>query len=307
MSEGGVGEVRLDERVVIVTGAGGGLGRCHALLMAERGAHVVVNDLGGTSAGSGESDEPADRIVAEIRVAGGEAVANYDSVSVPEGGEAIVQTALDAYGTVDVVVNNAGFLRDKSFAKLEPADLEAILDVHLKGAFFVSQPAFRVMKEKGFGRFIHTTSAAGLFGNFGQANYAAGKMGLVGLSNVIAVEGAKSGVSSNVIAPLAKTRLTEELMGPMADKVLPEQVSALVAFLASEQCDLTHEVFSVGGGRIARVFVGLGEGWLGGAGHVPTPEEVVENLDAIRSTDDFIIPGQATDEMKQLASIFNSE
>ncbi len=297
-------DVTLDGKVAIVTGAGGGLGRCHALLMAARGARVVVNDLGGSSAGEGASDTPAERVVNEIRAAGGEAVANYDSVSTPEGGEAIVQTALDAYGTVDIVVNNAGFLRDKSFAKLEPGDLGAIIDVHLKGAFFVSQPAFRVMKEKGYGRFVHTTSAAGLFGNFGQANYAAAKMGLVGLSSVIAIEGAKSDIKSNVIAPLAKTRLTEDLMGPMAEAIQPEQVSGLVTYLCSERCDLTHEVFSVGGGRVARVFVGLNKGWVGGKGYVPTPEDVVTHLEEIRSTDDFIVPGAATDELMQLSEIF---
>lgn len=297
-------EVTLDGRVAIVTGAGGGLGRCHALLMAGRGARVVVNDLGGSSAGEGASDTPADMVVDEIREAGGEAVANYDSVSTPEGGAAVVQTAIDAYGTVDIVVNNAGFVRDKSFAKLEPEDLGAILDVHLKGAFYVSQPAFRVMKEKGYGRFVHTTSAAGLFGNFGQANYAAAKMGLVGLSSVIAIEGAKANIRSNVIAPLAKTRLTEELMGPMADAIQPEQVSGLVTFLSSEQCELTHEVFSVGGGRIARVFVGLNKGWVGGKGYVPTPDDVVAHLDEIRSAEDFMIPGSATDELMQLGEIF---
>jgi NAD(P)-dependent dehydrogenase (short-subunit alcohol dehydrogenase family) len=298
-----VSDVVFDGKVAIVTGAGGGLGRCHALLLAERGARVVVNDLGGTAAGTGSSDTAADLVVKEIMDAGGEAVANHDSVATPEGGAAIVQTAVDAYGTVDIVVNNAGFLRDKSFAKLEPDDLTAIIDVHLKGAFFVSQPAFKIMKEKGYGRFVHTTSGAGLFGNFGQANYAAGKMGLVGLSNVIAVEGAKAGILSNVIAPIAKTRLTEDLMGPMADGLLPEQVSGLVAFLCSEQCSLTHEIFSVGAGRIARVFIGVGDGWIAGKGQVPTPEDVVANLDQIRATDPHMIPGAATEEMMALAAL----
>jgi NAD(P)-dependent dehydrogenase (short-subunit alcohol dehydrogenase family) len=296
--------VGFDGKVAIVTGAGGGLGRCHALLMASRGARVVVNDLGGAADGQGASDSPADKVVKEILDAGGEAVANFDSVATPEGGEAIVQTAVDAYGTVDIVVNNAGFLRDRSFAKLEPENLEAIIDVHLKGAFFVSQPAFRIMKEKGYGRFVHTTSGAGLFGNFGQANYAAGKMGLVGLSNVIAIEGAKANILSNVIAPLAKTRLTEELMGPMADMVQPEQVSGLVTYLCSEQCDFTHEVFSVGGGRIARVFVGLGPGWFKGKDEVPTPEDVASNIDQIRATDPYTVPGAATDEMMALMPLF---
>ena len=297
-------DVTFDGRVAIVTGAGGGLGRAHALLLAERGARVVVNDLGGSAAGEGSSDSAANRVVAEIEAAGGTAVSNHDSVATPDGGAAIVQAALDAFGAVDIVVNNAGFLRDQSFAKMTTENIDAIIDVHLKGAFYVSRPAYAVMKERGFGRFVHTTSAAGLFGNFGQANYAGAKMGLVGLSNVIAIEGAKSNVCSNVIAPLAKSRLTEDLMGPMADVLQPEQVSGLVAYLCSPQSTVSHEVFSVGGGRIARVFVGLGPGWEAGKGEVPSPEDVAANLDAIRSTDGFTIPGQATDEMMALAHLF---
>jgi NAD(P)-dependent dehydrogenase (short-subunit alcohol dehydrogenase family) len=296
--------VSLDNRVVVITGAGGGLGRCHALLMAERGARIVVNDLGGTADGQGSDESAANKVVAEIEEKGGVAVANHDSVATPEGGEAIVQTALDEFGQVDVVVNNAGILRDQSFAKMTPEAIDGVIDVHLKGSFHVSRPAFAAMKEQGYGRFIHTTSAAGLFGNFGQANYGAAKMGLVGLSNVIAVEGKKYNINSNVIAPLAKTRMTEELMGPMAESVQPEQVSAMVAYLGSEQCELTHEVYSVGGGRIARVFVGLGPGWFGGKGHVPTPEDVVENLEAIRATEPTVIPAEATEEMMAAREVF---
>ena len=296
--------VSLDNRVVVITGAGGGLGRCHALLMAERGARIVVNDLGGTADGRGSDESAANKVVAEIEEKGGVAVANHDSVATPEGGEAIVQTALDEFGQVDVVVNNAGILRDQSFAKMTPEAIDGVIDVHLKGSFHVSRPAFAAMKEQGYGRFIQTTSAAGLFGNFGQANYGAAKMGLVGLSNVIAVEGRKYNINSNVIAPLAKTRMTEELMGPMADSVQPEQVSAMVAYLGSEQCELTHEVYSVGGGRIARVFVGLGPGWFGGKGYVPTPEDVVENLEAIRATEPTVIPAEATEEMMAAREVF---
>ena len=296
--------VSLDNRVVVITGAGGGLGRCHALLMAERGARIVVNDLGGTADGQGSDESAANKVVAEIEDKGGVAVANHDSVATPEGGEAILQTALDEFGQVDVVVNNAGILRDQSFAKMTPEAIDGVIDVHLKGSFHVSRPAFAAMKEQGYGRFIHTTSAAGLFGNFGQANYGAAKMGLVGLSNVIAVEGKKYNINSNVIAPLAKTRMTEELMGPMADSVQPEQVSAMVAYLGSEQCELTHEVYSVGGGRIARVFVGLGPGWFGGKGYVPTPEDVVENLEAIRATEPTVIPAEATEEMMAAREVF---
>jgi len=300
-------DVTFDGKVAIVTGAGGGLGRSHALLFAERGARVVVNDLGGSTDGTGASDSPADLVVKEILDAGGEAVANHDSVATPEGGQAIVDTAVEAFGTVDIVVNNAGFLRDQSFAKMTADNINAIVDVHLKGAFFVSRPAFAVMKEKGYGRFIHTTSGAGLFGNFGQANYAGAKMGLVGLSSVIAIEGQRSNINSNVIAPLARTRLTEELMGPLAEFVAPEQVSGLVAYLASEGCDLSHEVYSVGGGRIARVFVGLCNGWLAGKGVAPTPEDVIDHLDQIRDTDGFAIPFMATEEMISLGPLLRGE
>ena len=292
-------------KVAIITGAGGGLGRSHALTLAERGARVVVNDLGGNADGSGAGSSMADQVVKEIIAAGGEAVANYDSVATPEGGEAIVQSALDAFGSVDIVINNAGILRDKSFAKIEPADFDILIDVHLRGAFHVSQPAFKVMKANGFGRFVHTTSAAGLFGNFGQGNYAAAKTGLVGLSNVIAIEGAKANITSNVIAPIAKSRLTEDLLGPIADALQPELVTPLVAYLVSPDCQLTHEIFSVGGGRIARVFLGLTPGWFAGKGNQYTPEDVQANIEQIRDTADFVIPGSVMEETMALMQVLN--
>lgn len=302
-----MGDVRFDGRVAIITGAGGGLGREHALLLASRGAAVVVNDLGGSADGTGSSQSMADVVVKEIAEAGGQAVANYDSVTTPEGGEAIVRAALTEFGQVDIVINNAGILRDKSFAKLPPEDLEAVLAVHLKGAFYVSQPAFRAMKERGgYGRFVFTASAAGIFGNFGQANYGAAKMGLVGLSNVLAQEGAKYNITSNVIAPIAQTRLLGDLLGPLASKLHPSQVSGLVAYLCSEDSTLTHEIFSVGGGRIARVFVGLTPGWFGGSGAVPTPEDVRDNLDEIRDTTGYIIPGNAADELTAALPLLTS-
>jgi len=287
--------ITLENRVAIVTGAGGGLGRSHAIAFARRGARVVVNDLGGNADGTGGGSSMADLVVKEITEAGGEAVANYDSVATPEGGAAIVQSALDAFGTVDIVVNNAGILRDKSFLNIPPADFDILLDVHLRGAFHVSQPAFRVMKEKGFGRFVHTTSASGLFGNFGQANYAAAKTGLIGLSNVLAIEGAKYNIRSNVIAPIAKSRLTEGL-GAVGDALRPELVTPIVEYLVSEESTISHEIFSVGGGRIARVFVGLGPGWLGGNEVDITAEQVEDNLDAIRATDPYTTPLNVMEE-----------
>ena len=243
----------------------------------------------------------ADEVVKEIIEAGGRAVANYDSVSTPEGGEAIVKTALDNFGKVDIVINNAGILRDKTFAKLSPEELEIVLDVHLKGAFFVSQPAFRNMKENSYGRFIFTASSAGVFGNFGQTNYGAAKMGLMGLSNVLAVEGAKYNIKSNVIAPVARTRLTQELLGPLAEALNPECVTPLVTFLASESCDLTHEAFSVGGGRFARIFVGLAPGWVAGKGAKVSAEEVLAHLDEIRNEKGYIVPKSIADEMAAIA------
>jgi NAD(P)-dependent dehydrogenase (short-subunit alcohol dehydrogenase family) len=296
-------EITFDGRVAVVTGAGGGLGRTYALEMARRGAKVVVNDLGGSVDGTGGDDTAAQKVVDEIKAAGGEAVPSYDSVSSPEGGESIVKTAVDAFGKVDIVINNAGILRDKSFAKLTWEDLDAVLDVHLKGAFYVSQPAFKVMKDNGYGRFVFTSSNAGVFGNFGQANYAAAKMGLVGLSNVLAIEGAKAGIKSNVVCPVAATRMTMELLGPAADSLQAETVTPLVTFLASEACDLTHETFSAAGGRYARVFIGLANGWFGGKGHVPTAEDVLDNLATIEDRDGYIVPESIQDELGALLGV----
>ena len=299
-------DIRFDDRVAVVTGAGGGLGRTYALEFAKRGAKVVVNDLGGAMDGTGASASMADQVVKEIEEAGGTAVSNHDSVSTPEGGEAIVQTAIDNFGKIDVVINNAGILRDKTFAKLTPQELEVVIDVHLKGAFFVSQPAFRHMKDNGYGRFVFTASAAGIFGNFGQTNYGAAKMGLVGLSNVLAVEGAKYDIKSNVIAPIAKTRLTENLLGPLADSLAPDCVTPLVTFLASEACQQTHEIYSVGGGRFARIFVGACQGWMSpdGAGAVVSAEDVQSNLDQIRAEEGYIVPNSIADEMGLIAGSF---
>ena len=259
------------------------------------------NDLGGASDGTGASASMADATVQEIEAAGGTAVANHDSVATPEGGAAIIQSALDNFGQVDIVINNAGILRDKTFAKLDPQDLEAVVDVHLKGAFFVSQPAFRAMKEKGYGRFLFTASAAGIFGNFGQTNYGAAKMGLVGLSHVLAVEGAKYGITSNVIAPIANTRLTKDLLGPLAEKLQPEFVTPLSVYLVSEANERTHEIYSVGGGRYARIFVGLAQGWTSSG--IPSVEDVAANMDTIRDEKGYIVPASIGDEMKLVAQL----
>jgi len=252
-------EMRFDGRVAIITGAGGGLGRSHALELARRGGAVLVNDLGGSVDGSGGSSA-AQRVVDEITALGGEAVANYDSVATPEGGAAIVQAALDAFGQVDILVNNAGILRDKAFHKMDATMIDAVLDVHLKGALYVGQPAFRLMREKGYGRIISTTSASGLFGNFGQANYGAAKAGLAGLTRVLALEGAGHGIKVNAIAPIAATRMTEDLLGELSARVSPESVSPLVAYLAHQDCAVNGNIYSVAGGRVARIFVAETQG-----------------------------------------------
>ncbi|HEU4429791.1 MAG TPA: SDR family oxidoreductase [Myxococcota bacterium] len=297
-------QIRFDGRVAVITGAGGGLGRTYALEIARRGGRVVVNDLGGKPDGSGASHSMADQVVKEIVEAGGQAVANYDSVSTPEGGAAIVQTALDHFGRADIVINNAGILRDKTFAKLAPEELEIVLDVHLKGAFYVTQPAFKVMKDNGYGRIVFTASAAGILGNFGQTNYGAAKMGLVGLSNVLAIEGAKNNIKSNVIAPIANTRLTQDLLGPIASKLAPEFVTPLVLYLASEGCELTHEIFTVGGGRYARFFVGMNDGWVKRGGEPATVEEIADHIGEIRDTSHFTIPNGVGDELRATAQLF---
>lgn len=293
--------ISLDGQVAIVTGAGGGLGRAYALELARRGATVVVNDIGGAVDGTGASTRAADAVVDEIQAAGGEALADYGSVADPEEAAATVQAAIETFGSVDVVVSNAGILRDRSFANLTLEELNAVLDVHLRGAFHVSLPAFRHMKEKGHGRFVFASSNAGLLGNFGQANYGAAKMGLVGLSNVLAIEGAKYGIKSNVIAPVAATRMTQDLLGPFADRLDPALVAPLVAYLASEDCEVTHEVFSAGGGRFARFFVGSTPGWF--SAESVQAEDIAAHLPEILDTEGFQILHSATEELQLLGSM----
>ena len=288
-------QVSFENRTVIVTGAGNGLGKAYALELGSRGAKVVVNDLGGAVDGSGSGSTPADEVVNEIIANGGEAVANYDSVATKEGGASIVQTAIDNFGTVDAVVNNAGILRDKSFAKMEEEDLNAIIDVHLKGTFFVCQPAFIQMKEQGYGRFVNVSSPSGLFGNFGQLNYGAAKMGIVGLTNVLAIEGAKYNIKANVIAPNAATRMTEELFGEDMSKLLTvDNITPLVVYLASEQCDVTHEIFSAGGGRFARIGISTDVGYFNASAKA---EDIFANIGEIRDLSNPIYPTSLADEL----------
>ncbi len=287
-------ELTFDGKVAIVTGAGGGLGRAHSLELARRGALVVVNDLGGAVDGTGSSESAAQKVVDQIREAGGEAIPNFDTVSTPEGGEAIVRSAVEAFGRVDIVINNAGILRDKSFANLTADLVEPVLDVHLKGAFFVTRPAWVHMREQGYGRVVNTASASGIFGNFGQANYGAAKMGLVGLARVLAQEGAKHNIKVNAIAPVAKTRMTEDLLGPAADLLEPELVTPVVIYLAHEDCPVSGEIYSVGGGRVARVFIGETQGYIN---KQLSAEEVRDHFDQIRDEKDYIVPASNTEEI----------
>jgi NAD(P)-dependent dehydrogenase (short-subunit alcohol dehydrogenase family) len=273
-----------DGRVAIVTGAGGGVGRCHALELARRGASVVVNDIGGSVDGTG-SGPAAQQVVEEIEACGGTAVANMDSVATEDGGKAIVQTAIEAFGRLDVLVNNAGILRDASFAKMSVEQVDTVLAVHLRGAFTVTMPAWKIMREQGYGRIVNTTSGSGLFGNFGQANYGAAKMGVVGLTRVLAIEGARSGIRVNAIAPIARTRMTEQIMD---HSLIMEgaQVSPVVTYLGHESCKVTGQIYSVGGGRVARVFIaattGIHDADL-------SAEQVAEAIEQIDDTTEYTV------------------
>jgi NAD(P)-dependent dehydrogenase (short-subunit alcohol dehydrogenase family)/putative sterol carrier protein len=279
-------EIRFDGRVAIVTGAGAGLGRAYALALARKGAKVVVNDYGGPRDGAGEgSSTPADRVVEEIRAAGGEAVANYDNVATPEGGEKIVRSAVHAFGGVDILINNAGILRDKSFLKMDPENWKAVLAVHLNGAYHVTRPAFALMREKGYGRIVMTTSAAGLYGNFGQTNYSSAKMGLVGFMNTLKIEGAKYNVKVNTIAPMAASRLTEDVMPPeVFQQLKPEFITGIVLYLCSENCPETGEIFNAAAGFYSRAALLTGPGaLLGGGEKIPAPEEIRDRWTEIDS------------------------
>ncbi len=247
--------VRLDGRVALVTGAGGGLGRQHALTLAGLGAKVVVNDVGGTVHGGNGDAAPADRVVAEIEAAGGEAVAHHASIADPAGAQSLVELAVERFGSVDVLVNNAGILRDKTFAKITLEDFEAVLAVHLMGTVYCTHAAWPVMLEQGYGRVVVTTSGSATNGNFGQSNYAAAKLGVVGLMNVLALEGVRKGVLINAIAPGAATRMTTDLIpGEIRDYLAPGLVSPVVAYLCSESCTDTGCIIWSVAGKVARVF-----------------------------------------------------
>lgn len=293
--------VAFEGRVVIVTGAGNGIGRAHALALAEHGARVVVNDLGGSVNGVGTSGAAAET-VAMIRSFGGTATASTDSVATVEGGASLVAHAISEFGRVDAIIHNAGILRDRSFAKMSDDDVTAVLDVHLGGAFNVLRPAWPHMIERGYGRIVLTTSSSGLLGNFGQSSYGAAKAGLVGLMNVLSLEGAKHGILVNALSPTAATRMTEGLLGELADRFDPEHVAAVATYLASEQCDLNRHILTVGGGRVGRIFLGVTPGWYSGP-EPATPDDVLGAIEAITALDDFIVPEGGADEVALIQKV----
>ena len=273
--------IGFEGRVAVITGAGGGLGRAHALLLAARGAAVVVNDLGGSVNGVGGDASAAQKVVHEIEAAGGRALANRDDIATPEGAQRLVDAAVQAFDRVDILINNAGILRDKTLVKMEPADFETVVRVHLLGSAYCSRAAWPIMQQQQYGRIVMTTSAAGLYGNFGQSNYGAAKLGIVGLMNTLKHEGAKFGIRVNTIAPVALTRMTDNLpFSRMLAEALPDRVAAGVAFLASEACELTGQILSAGAGYFSTVKLIEGKGVHAPAGEV-TPEFVAQHWSQI--------------------------
>jgi NAD(P)-dependent dehydrogenase (short-subunit alcohol dehydrogenase family) len=295
--------IRFDNRVAIVTGAGNGLGRAHALLLASRGAKVVVNDPGGAVDGrpinqGGGDHAAADKVVAEIKAAGGQAVPNYDSVADAKSAANIVKTAVDSFGTVDIVVNNAGVLRDKTFHNMTVEDFEFVVKVHFLGTVYVTHAAWPILRSKAYGRVVVTSSNSGIYGNFGQANYGGAKLAVVGFMNALRLEGQKYNIFINALAPVAGTRMTESLMTPeMLEKIKPEFVSPMVAYLCSEQCQRTGEIWSAGAGYFARIEYREAPG-LRIKGRAPTVEDVMENIDRIADLSTNNVYRTSTEEVQ---------
>jgi NAD(P)-dependent dehydrogenase (short-subunit alcohol dehydrogenase family) len=297
-------------QVVIVTGAGRGLGRLYALDFAHRGAAVVVSDVGGTMAGEGADRSVADAVVAEIEAAGGTAVACHETVATREGAGAIVATALDELGGLDAVVSNAGIFHTAPFEEVTPEDWDRMLRVHLDGAFHLSQAAYPLMRSRGGGRFVYIASSAGLFGQPSSAHYAAAKAGTVGLANVVAIEGSEHGILANCVLPFGYSRMVTETVGMREDleaepgflhAIEPELVVPVVVFLASDECTFTHHVYSACAGRFARVFVGLANGWLA-PGPAPTAEDIAAHLHEVIDPEPYSIPSSIFDEVAQVCA-----
>jgi NAD(P)-dependent dehydrogenase (short-subunit alcohol dehydrogenase family) len=301
--------IDFEGQVAVVTGAGRGLGRLYAMEMARRGAAVVVNDLGGTMHGEGADASVADKVVDEITTAGGSAVSSHDSVLSPEGGQAIVATAMESFGRLDAVVSNAGIFNSIAFDELTPDDWRRMLAAHLDGGFYLGQPAFRVMKKQGYGRFVFISSTAGMFGQHLESHYAAAKAGLVGLTNIIALEGAPHGILANTVLPTGFSRMVTETVGDTAaleesgflDMISPELVTPMVVYLASRACESSHRNYSAIGGRYARVFIGLARGWMAERGSEPTADDVAARIAEISATEKFTIPETNYEEVFEIS------
>jgi NAD(P)-dependent dehydrogenase (short-subunit alcohol dehydrogenase family) len=303
--------IDFEGQVAVVTGGGRGLGRLYALEMAKRGASIVVNDLGGDSRGGGADSSVAGQVVAEIKAAGGNAVASTDSVTSAQGGKAIIDAALDNFGRVDIVINNAGIIHFTPFEDITPEDWRLHLNVHLDGSFYVSQPAFRAMKKQGYGRFVFISSTAGMLGQSGNAHYATAKTGIVGLTNVLALEGAAHGILANSILPTGLTRMAtdqthagEMTPGRQAffDAMRPELITPLVIYLASRACKTTHQNIAAFAGRYSRVFIGYAQGWLSEAGSTPQVEDIAARFDEITRTEKFSVPDGQMDELLEVCA-----
>ncbi|MGW4420648.1 SDR family NAD(P)-dependent oxidoreductase [Streptosporangium sp. NPDC004631] len=298
MKETSSGRLRFDGRVAVVTGAGAGLGRAHALALAARGARVIVNDLG---PGTGETDR-AGGVVEEVRALGGTATAHRESIATAEGCRSLVEAAVAAYGRLDIVVNNAGIIQDRTIQNLSPETLEPVLAVHLHGTAYLMAAAWPLFKAQSYGRLVNTTSASGLFGNFGQAAYAAAKAGIVGLTRVAALEGARHGIRANAVAPVARTDMTAGMLGELAASADPALVSPAVVYLSHERCSLNGEVLAVGAGRVARTFVAETRGVVRAD---LTPETVEADLQRICSEEGYATPSNLQEESRLILSLLN--
>jgi NAD(P)-dependent dehydrogenase (short-subunit alcohol dehydrogenase family) len=316
-------ELRFDGQVAVITGAGGGLGRQYALLLAARGARVVVNDIGGSVTGIGSDTAAARAVVEEICELGGQAVADTHSVTSPEGAQSIIDTALHTWGRVDILINNAGIVGDAPFADMTADRVDPLLDVHLKGAFNVTRLAWKAMCANGYGRILNTCSAAGILGTANMSNYGAAKTGLIGFTRVLAAEGADHNIKVNAVAPIAYTRMLEkslESAGPQDDpsaqpvlddlvgqylrRLDPALVAPVAVFLTHRDCAVTGEIYTVGAGHVARFFIGRTKGFYNAALSV---EDVRDHLEEIRDETGYTVPGGPADEMSELfATIMNS-